>query len=66
MTWPLFAVLCLVAGILSGLVGFVGGINIVPALVMLFGFSQKLAQWRGSWVAASSAHALSLTCPMPP
>ena len=34
----------LVAGAVSGLVGIGGGIIIVPALVMLFGFSQKLAQ----------------------
>ena len=29
---------------MSGLVGIGGGIIIVPALVLLFGFSQKLAQ----------------------
>ncbi len=32
------------AGILSGLVGVGGGIVIVPALVLILGFSQKLAQ----------------------
>lgn len=32
------------AGMLSGLVGVGGGIVIVPALVFLLGFSQKLAQ----------------------
>ncbi|MDQ6814561.1 MAG: sulfite exporter TauE/SafE family protein [Bacteroidota bacterium] len=32
------------AGILSGLIGLSGGIIIVPALVLLFGFSQKEAQ----------------------
>ncbi len=34
----------LAAGILSGLVGVGGGIIIVPALVLLLGFSQKEAQ----------------------
>ncbi|HSX29608.1 MAG TPA: sulfite exporter TauE/SafE family protein [Candidatus Saccharimonadales bacterium] len=34
----------LLAGMLSGLVGVGGGIVIVPALVMLLGFSQKNAQ----------------------
>jgi uncharacterized membrane protein YfcA len=34
----------LTAGILSGLIGVGGGIIIVPALVLLFGFSQKEAQ----------------------
>src|SRR3954464_11665453 len=34
----------LAAGILSGLIGVSGGIIIVPALVLLFGFSQKEAQ----------------------
>jgi uncharacterized membrane protein YfcA len=34
----------LVAGFLSGMVGVGGGIIIVPALVLLFGFSQKHAQ----------------------
>lgn len=32
------------AGFLSGLVGIGGGVIIVPALVILLGFSQKLAQ----------------------
>lgn len=32
------------AGILSGLVGVGGGIIIVPALVLLLGFTQKQAQ----------------------
>ena len=44
MVWPLFVLLGVVAGAASGLVGIGGGIIIVPALVMLFGFSQKLAQ----------------------
>jgi hypothetical protein len=34
----------LLAGILSGLIGIGGGVIIVPALVILFGFSQHLAQ----------------------
>lgn len=34
----------LAAGYFSGLVGIGGGIIIVPALVLLFGFSQHLAQ----------------------
>ncbi len=33
-----------VAGVLSGLIGIGGGVIIVPALVLLFGFSQHLAQ----------------------
>lgn len=34
----------LVAGLVSGLVGIGGGIIIAPALVILLGFSQKMAQ----------------------
>jgi uncharacterized protein len=44
MNWILFILLGLVAGAVSGLVGIGGGIIIVPALVLLFGFSQKMAQ----------------------
>lgn len=40
----LFVVLGLAAGILSGLLGIGGGILIVPALVLVFGLSQHLAQ----------------------
>jgi uncharacterized protein len=40
----LYILLGLAAGILSGLVGIGGGILIVPALVLLFGFSQQQAQ----------------------
>jgi uncharacterized membrane protein YfcA len=40
----LLIVIGLAAGFLSGLVGIGGGIIIVPALVLLAGFSQKLAQ----------------------
>lgn len=34
----------LIAGFMSSLVGIGGGIIIVPALVMIFGLSQKMAQ----------------------
>lgn len=44
MVWLAFILLGLIAGIMSGLVGIGGGIIIVPALVIIFGFSQKLAQ----------------------
>lgn len=44
MVWLLFILLGVAAGAVSGLVGIGGGIIVVPALVMLFGFSQKLAQ----------------------
>jgi uncharacterized membrane protein YfcA len=37
-------VLGIVAGALAGLVGVGGGVVIVPALVYIFGFSQKMAQ----------------------
>jgi len=40
----LLLVIGLAAGMLSGLVGVGGGIIIVPALVFLLGFSQKMAQ----------------------
>jgi uncharacterized membrane protein YfcA len=40
----LLIVIGLAAGFLSGLVGIGGGIIIVPALVLLAGFSQKMAQ----------------------
>ena len=40
----LLVLLGLVAGALSGLIGIGGGIIIVPALVLLFGFSQITAQ----------------------
>ena len=44
---PTFGALILLgglAGVTSGLIGIGGGIIIVPALVLFFGFSQKLAQ----------------------
>ncbi len=37
-------VLGLIAGMLSSIVGIGGGVVIVPALVMIFAFSQKMAQ----------------------
>lgn len=40
----LYVLLGLVAGMLSGLIGIGGGVIIVPALVLLFGFSQHQAQ----------------------
>lgn len=40
----LFLLLGVLAGYLSGLIGIGGGIIIVPALVLLFGLSQHLAQ----------------------
>lgn len=39
-----YLLLGLIAGILSGLLGIGGGIIVVPALVLFFGFSQHLAQ----------------------
>ncbi|HXX65209.1 MAG TPA: sulfite exporter TauE/SafE family protein [Bacteroidota bacterium] len=43
-TVPLYILLGLAAGVLSGLVGIGGGVLIVPALVFLFGFTQHQAQ----------------------
>jgi len=37
-------ILGLVAGSFSGLIGIGGGVIIVPALILLFGFSQQIAQ----------------------
>lgn len=39
-----FVLLGLIAGSVSGLIGIGGGIIIVPALVLIFGLSQKEAQ----------------------
>jgi hypothetical protein len=44
MAIVLYMLLGLIAGILSGLLGIGGGIIVVPALVLLCGFSQHLAQ----------------------
>jgi uncharacterized membrane protein YfcA len=40
----LYVLLGLLAGALSGLIGIGGGVIVVPALVLLFGFSQHQAQ----------------------
>ncbi len=39
-----YAALGLIAGVLSGFVGVGGGIIIIPALILLFGFDQLKAQ----------------------
>lgn len=44
MTWLILIAIGLVAGLVSGLVGIGGGIIVAPALVILLGFSQKMAQ----------------------
>jgi uncharacterized protein len=46
MDWTTLAFIIIgaAAGALSGLVGVGGGIVVVPALVLLMGFSQKMAQ----------------------
>lgn len=44
MTLLLLIMLGLIAGLLSGLIGIGGGIIIVPALVLFFHYSQKMAQ----------------------
>lgn len=42
--WITLIIIGIIAGIVSGLVGIGGGVIIVPALVMILGFSQKTAQ----------------------
>jgi uncharacterized membrane protein YfcA len=44
MTMVFYLLLGLIAGVLGGLLGIGGGIIVVPALVLLCGFSQHLAQ----------------------
>lgn len=44
MTWLTLIAIGIAAGLVSGLVGIGGGIIIAPALVILAGFSQKMAQ----------------------
>ncbi len=44
MTQLLYAVLGLIAGILSGMLGIGGGTILIPALVFLFGLTQHQAQ----------------------
>jgi uncharacterized protein len=41
---PFYLILGLAAGVLSGILGIGGGIIVVPALVLLFGMSQHMAQ----------------------
>ena len=43
-TYLILILIGLVAGYISGLIGIGGGVFIVPALVMLLGYSQKAAQ----------------------
>ena len=43
-TFIILIIIGLVAGFISGLIGIGGGVLIVPALVMLLGYSQKAAQ----------------------
>ncbi|HPG01285.1 MAG TPA: sulfite exporter TauE/SafE family protein [Kiritimatiellia bacterium] len=40
----MFVLLGILAGVLSGLFGLGGGFILIPALVILFGFSQHMAQ----------------------
>ena len=40
----LYVLLGLIAGALSGLIGIGGGIILIPALILLFGFTQHAAQ----------------------
>ena len=44
MAIALYLAFGLVAGVLSGLLGIGGGIFVIPGLVLLMGFSQKMAQ----------------------
>ena len=44
MAIALYLAFGLIAGVLSGLLGIGGGIFIIPGLVLLMGFSQKMAQ----------------------
>jgi uncharacterized membrane protein YfcA len=37
-------ILGLISGILAGILGIAGGVFLIPALVIIFGFSQKIAQ----------------------
>jgi uncharacterized membrane protein YfcA len=44
MSEVLMVVVGLVCGALAGLIGIAGGLFLVPALVIIFGYSQKMAQ----------------------
>ncbi|MDD2267787.1 sulfite exporter TauE/SafE family protein [Sulfuricurvum sp.] len=43
MSWAIFVAIGLSSGILAGIFGIGGGVLIVPALMYIAGFSQKLA-----------------------
>lgn len=43
-SWLIAALIGTAAGLLSGLLGLGGAIIIIPALIMLLGFSQQMAQ----------------------
>jgi len=42
--WIGFSLLGFIAGIFSGLLGIGGAVIIIPALIILFGYGQKMAQ----------------------
>jgi len=42
-TWYLIALVGLAIGIIAGMLGIGGGVLVIPALVFLFGFKQRLA-----------------------
>ncbi|MBW8036503.1 MAG: sulfite exporter TauE/SafE family protein [Planctomycetes bacterium] len=44
IAWPLLVILGVVAGIISGSLGIGGGVILVPSLILLFSFDQKIAQ----------------------
>lgn len=44
MNWPVYILLGLLAGILSGFLGLGGGVVLIPALVYLFDLTQHQAQ----------------------
>lgn len=43
-SWPILVFLGLVTGIISGSLGIGGGVILVPALILIFNFDQKIAQ----------------------
>lgn len=44
IVWPILVILGVVAGVISGSLGIGGGVILVPSLVLLFNFDQKIAQ----------------------
>lgn len=38
------AILGLITGVLAGILGIAGGVFLIPGLVMIFGYTQKMAQ----------------------